>query len=87
MSHDECEITQRIPPECDAARDHQFRPRKSGNHRVRSLVISNLIAVHEKAGDGIVNNGVEAAIRNVARLVKDGMAETDKEIVRIMLSK
>lgn len=38
-----------------------------------------------KSGDGIVDNGVEATIRNVGRLGKEGMRETDKEIVKIML--
>ncbi|MGN0294411.1 MAG: serine dehydratase subunit alpha family protein [Lachnospiraceae bacterium] len=38
-----------------------------------------------KCGDGIVNNGVEATIRNIGRLGRDGMRQTDKEIVRIML--
>ena len=36
------------------------------------------------AGDGIVSKGVEATIRNVGRLGRDGMRETDKEILRIM---
>lgn len=40
-----------------------------------------------KYGDGIVNDGVEATIRNVGRLGKEGMKQTDKEIVRIMLDK
>lgn len=35
-------------------------------------------------GDGIVAKGVENTIRNVGRLGKDGMKETDKEIIRIM---
>lgn len=39
-----------------------------------------------KAGDGIVDNGVEATIKNVGRLGRDGMRETDKEIVRIMMN-
>ena len=39
-----------------------------------------------KSGDGIVTNGVEATIRNVGRLGRDGMRETDKEIVKIMLN-
>lgn len=39
-----------------------------------------------KAGDGIVNNGVEGTIRNVGRLGKEGMRQTDQEIVRIMLN-
>lgn len=36
------------------------------------------------AGDGIVSKGVENTIRNVGRLGRDGMRETDKEILRIM---
>lgn len=35
-------------------------------------------------GDGIVVKGVENTIRNVARLGKVGMKETDKEIIKIM---
>ena len=38
-----------------------------------------------RSGDGIVTKGVEATIRNVGRLGRDGMRETDKEIVKIML--
>lgn len=38
-----------------------------------------------KSGDGIVDNGVEATIKNIGRLGKEGMRETDKEIVKIML--
>ena len=37
-------------------------------------------------GDGIVKKGVENTIVSVGKLAKDGMAETDKEILRIMLS-
>ena len=37
-------------------------------------------------GDGIITKGVENTIRNVGKLAKDGMSETDKEIIRIMLS-
>lgn len=36
-------------------------------------------------GDGIVTKGVEATIRNVAELAREGMRETDREILRIML--
>lgn len=39
-----------------------------------------------KSGDGIVNNGVEATIRNVSQLGREGMKETDKEIIKIMLA-
>lgn len=38
-------------------------------------------------GDGIVTHGVENTIRNVGQLAKDGMCETDKEIIRIMVGK
>lgn len=35
-------------------------------------------------GDGIISKGVENTIRNVGRLGRIGMKETDKEIIRIM---
>lgn len=35
-------------------------------------------------GDGLVAKGVENTIRNIGRLGKEGMKETDKEIIRIM---
>ena len=38
-------------------------------------------------GDGIITKGVENTIRNIGRLARDGMSETDKEIIRIMLEK
>lgn len=37
------------------------------------------------AGEGIVNTDIEGTIRNVGQLGREGMRETDKEIVRIML--
>lgn len=37
------------------------------------------------AGDGIVTKGVDATIRNVGRLGKDGMKETNAEIIEIMV--
>ena len=36
-------------------------------------------------GDGIVTKGVENTIRNVGRLARQGMSETDREIIRMML--
>jgi L-cysteine desulfidase len=36
-------------------------------------------------GDGLVSKGVENTINNISRLGRDGMRETDKEIIRIML--
>lgn len=38
-----------------------------------------------RGGDGIVKKGVENTIKNVSRLGRDGMRETDKEIVNIMM--
>lgn len=37
------------------------------------------------AGDGIVTKGVEATISNIGRLGKEGMRETNEEIIRMML--
>ena len=39
---------------------------------------------HFDGGDGIVSRGVEETIRNVGLLGKEGMRETDKEILTIM---
>lgn len=36
-------------------------------------------------GDGIVTKGVEATIQNVGRLGKEGMKETNEEIIKIMI--
>lgn len=36
-------------------------------------------------GDGIVTTGVEATIRNIGRLGKQGMKETNEEIIKIMV--
>lgn len=36
-------------------------------------------------GEGLVSNCVENTIKNIGRLGRDGMSETDKEIIRIML--
>ena len=35
-------------------------------------------------GDGIVTQGVEGTIRNIGRIGKDGMKETNEEIIKIM---
>ncbi len=62
--------------------------------KIASAVESGLLGMqmymHGKEfykGDGIVAGGVEATIKNVGRLAQSGMAETDKEIIRIMLKK
>ncbi len=36
-------------------------------------------------GDGIITKGVENTIKNVGQLAREGMAGTDKEIIKIML--
>ncbi|MBO5657134.1 MAG: serine dehydratase subunit alpha family protein [Agathobacter sp.] len=38
-----------------------------------------------RGGDGIISKGVENTIANVGRLASRGMADTDKEIIKIML--
>ena len=38
-------------------------------------------------GDGIVTKGVENTIKNIGRLARQGMSETDREIIKIMLGK
>lgn len=38
-------------------------------------------------GDGLVRKGVENTIRNISRLGRIGMKETDKEIIRMMIEK
>lgn len=37
------------------------------------------------AGDGIITRGVEATIHNIGRLGKDGMRETNEEIIKMMI--
>ena len=37
-----------------------------------------------RGGDGIISRGIESTLRNVTRLGKEGMKETDEEIIRIM---
>ncbi len=40
-----------------------------------------------KGGEGIVKKGIENTIRSVAQLGKEGMRETDKEILKIMVER
>lgn len=60
--------------------------------KISSAVESGLLGMqmymHGKeffSGEGIVSKGVENTIRNVGLLARNGMAGTDREIVRIML--
>ena len=39
-----------------------------------------------KSGDGIVMNGIEATIKGVGQLGKEGMKETNKEIIKLMIN-
>ena len=36
-------------------------------------------------GDGLIVKGVENTIQNISKLAKEGMKETDKEIIRMMI--
>ena len=60
--------------------------------KIASAVESGLLGMqmymHGKEfyrGDGIVAGSVEATIQNVGQLAQSGMAQTDKEIIKIML--
>ena len=37
------------------------------------------------AGDGIVTKGIEGTITNIGRLGKEGMKETNEEIIKMMI--
>ncbi|GMQ59365.1 L-serine ammonia-lyase, iron-sulfur-dependent, subunit alpha [Vallitalea sediminicola] len=60
--------------------------------KIASSVEAGIVGYHMykngqefKSGDGIVTKGVEATIKNVGRLGCEGMRQTDKEIVKMML--
>ncbi len=57
-------------------------------HDVLSRQIEYNSAISEEGlrGDGIVTKGADATIRNVGRLGKDGMKETNDEIISITVS-
>ena len=40
-----------------------------------------------KDGDGLIVKGVENTIDNIANLAKEGMKETDKEIIKMMINR
>ena len=61
--------------------------------KIASAVESGLLGMqmymHGKeffGGEGIVSKGVENTISNINQLAAEGMAETDREIIRIMLN-
>lgn len=60
--------------------------------KVASAVEAGLVAMEMNArgseflgGDGILEKGVENTIRNVGDLARNGMRETDEEIIRMMI--
>ena len=62
--------------------------------KIASSVEAGLLGMHMflhgsqfKDGDGIVTKGVENTIRNVGELAREGMKETDREIIHLMLQK
>lgn len=58
-------------------------------NRIFLIVLDSLgigaMADSEKFGDVIVTKGVEATLRNVGRLGKEGMRETNEEIIKMMI--
>ena len=59
--------------------------------KIASAVEAGLLGMHMQmqgtefyGGDGIVVKGVENTISNIGRLARDGMAQTDREIIQIM---
>lgn len=70
---------------CDGAKASCAAKIASG---VESGLLGMQMYMHGKefyGGDGIVGGSVEDTIKNVGQLAHDGMAETDKEIIKIML--
>lgn len=70
---------------CDGAKASCAAKIASG---VESGLLGMQMYMHGKefyGGDGIVGGCVEDTIKNVGQLAHDGMAETDKEIIKIML--
>lgn len=53
------------------------------------LIGCDMARAHKQfyGGDGIVTKGVENTIRNVGVLAREGMSDTDKQIIKIMLGK
>jgi len=45
-----------------------------------------LAEMNDIPADGIITKGIEGTIDNVGRLGKDGMKETNEEIIRIMIN-
>lgn len=61
--------------------------------KIASAVDAGILGYHMymngqqfRAGDGLVTKGVEETIRNIGTLAREGMRETDREILNIMCS-
>ena len=59
--------------------------------KIASAVDAGILGYHMykngqefRAGDGLVTHGVEGTIRNIGTLAREGMRETDREILHIM---
>ena len=59
--------------------------------KIASAVDAGILGYHMyknrqqfRAGDGLVTKGVEETIRNIGILAREGMRETDREILHIM---
>ncbi len=53
-----------------------------------AAIMAHLLAMDNKAylpGDGLVKSNIEDTISSVGRMARDGMKETDKQILKIML--
>ncbi len=68
---------------CDGAKSTCAMKVKSSTS---SAVMSSLMAIdnHEAHAQGIIANDVETTIRNVGRMVTEGMVDTDRTIINIM---
>ena len=53
--------------------------------KIASAVEAGLLGMQFYGGDGIVVKGVENTIRAVSSIARDGMRETDNEIIRLMI--
>jgi L-cysteine desulfidase len=67
-------------------------PNTDGMRGIESAAVTGILGFHMyqngqqfKGGEGIVTKGVEATIRNVGQLGREGMRQTDQEIVKIMM--
>lgn len=67
-------------------------PNTDGMRGIESAAEAGILGFHMhqngqrfKGGEGIVTKGVEATIRNVGQLGREGMRQTDQEIVKIMM--